>query len=135
MVLLSKLEARFHNAGYGNVKFFILSQNATNTERIRNVSRQLEVVTVNDTENGQFSELEDRSVYIFDSCGRNVYVIHYPYSSVQKPFVKAAVLSTIYDQPCGYCATAIVSWNFDIKKKRKKKREYFEISNMVNFSF
>lgn len=108
-MLLSKLEARFHNAGYGNVKFFIITRNETNTERMRNVSRQLEVVIVNDTQSGQFSGLEDRSVYIFDSCGRNVYVIHYPYSSVQKPFVKAAVLSTIYDQPCGFCPTSIVS--------------------------
>lgn len=109
MVLLSKLEARFHNAGYANVKFFIVTQNQTNTDRLRGVSRQLEVITVNDTtpNGGQFSELEDRSVYIYDSCGRQVYVIHYPFSSVQKPFVKAAVLSTIYDQPCGLCPTNV----------------------------
>lgn len=110
MVLLSKLEARFHNAGHVNVKFMIVTRNETNAERIRNVSRQLEVITVNETYGSQFSVLEDRSVYIFDGCGRIVYVIHYPYSSVQKPFVKAAVLSAIYDQPCGYCST-IVSWN------------------------
>lgn len=112
VILLAKLEARFHNAGYENVKFFIVTQNQTNTDRIRNVSRQLEVMTVNDTQSAAFAELEDRSVYIFDSCGRNVYVIHYPFSSVQKPFVKAAVLSTIYDQPCGSCPTNIVSFNF-----------------------
>lgn len=122
MVLLNKLEARFHNAGYSNVKFFIVTQNQTNTERIRGVSRQMEVITVNDTESGQFSELEDRSVYIFDSCGRNVYVIHYPFSSVQKPFVKAAVLSTIYDQPCGYCPTD-VSVNFKIVQNKISKIE------------
>lgn len=107
VVLLSKLEARFHNAGYANVKFFIATQNQTNADRIRSVSRQMEVVTVNEMQSGPFSGLEDRSAYVFDTCGRHVYVIHYPYSSVQKPFVKAAVLSTIYDQPCGYCPTNV----------------------------
>ncbi|XP_031618154.1 uncharacterized protein LOC116337615 [Contarinia nasturtii] len=103
VTLLSKLEARFHNADHKNVRFIIVTKNETNGARIRNASRQLEVVVLNNTRNSQYSLLEDRSVYIFDDCGRIVYVIHYPFSSVQKPFVKAAILSTIYDQPCGSC--------------------------------
>lgn len=122
VVLLSKLEARFHNAGYANVKFLIVTQNQTNADRIRSISRQMEVITVNDTQNSQFSELDDRSIYVFDSCGRNVYVIHYPFSSVQKPFVKAAVLSTIYDQPCGDCPTD-VSVHFETLPKPDRKQE------------
>lgn len=103
MALLSKLEARFYNAGHRNVKFIVITKNETNAERIRNVSRQLQVISINSSEIDHFASLEDRSVYIFDSCGRIVYVIHYPYSFVQKPFVKAAILSTLYDEPCGYC--------------------------------
>lgn len=121
MVLLSKLEARFHSAGHANVKFFVATRNATNTARMRNVSRQLEVLTVNDTQSNQFSTLEDRSVYVFDRCGRIVYVIHYPYSSVQKPFVKAAILSTIYDQPCGYCPTAVSTDGEMVSQGREMK--------------
>lgn len=115
VVLLSKLEARFHKAGYEHVKFFIVTQNYTYAERFRSVSRQMEVIVVNETLSNQLSDLEDRSAYIFDSCGRHVYVIHYPYSSVQKPFVKASVLSTIYDRPCGHCPTN-VSVNNDIQR-------------------
>lgn len=107
MALLSRLEARFHKAGHQSVRFLIITQNQTNAERIRTMSRQLEVIVVNNTENSQFAVLEDRSTYIFDNCGRIVYIIHYPYSSVQKPFVKAAILSTIYDQPCGYCSSIV----------------------------
>lgn len=116
VALLSKLEARFHNAGHTNVRFIIVTRNETNIQRIRNASRHLQVITVNGTQISQFSSLEDRSIYIFDDCGRIVYIIHYPYSSVQKPFVKAAVLSTIYDRPCGRCSS-IVSWrNSDTEK-------------------
>lgn len=91
---------RFHNAGHKNVKFLVVTNNENNAQRIRIFSRQLDVVVVEST---QFSRFEDRSIYIFDNCGRIVYIIHFPYSTVLKPFVKAAVLSTIYDKPCGYC--------------------------------
>lgn len=109
MILLSKLEARFHNAGHKNIQFVIVTKNETNAARIRKVSRQLEVVVLNNPPTSEYSLLEDRSVYIFDTCGRIVYEIHYPYSSVQKPFVKAAILSTIYDQPCGSCIEIVSS--------------------------
>lgn len=102
MALLSKLEIRFQNAGFNDdVKFVIITNNRTNAKRIRNYSRQLDVVIVNNS--SQFAQLEDRSIYIFNDCGQIVFVIHYPYSSVQKPLVKAAILSGIYDEPCGAC--------------------------------
>lgn len=107
VLLLSKLQARFHNAGHLKVHFVIITKNQTHAERIHNTTHQLEVILVNGTQVSQIANLEDRSIYIFDNCGRIVYVIHYPYSSIQKPFVKAAVLSTIYDAPCGYCPTNV----------------------------
>lgn len=100
-MLLSKLEARFHKAGHKNVRFVIVTKNESNAERIRNLSPQLDVIVMDNLNNSQISNLEDRATYVFDSCGRVSYVIHYPYSSVQKPFVKAAILSTIFDAPCG----------------------------------
>lgn len=102
MALLSKLEIRFNNAGFNeDIKFVIITNNRTNAKRIRNYSRQLDVIIVNNS--SQFAQLEDRSIYIFNDCGQIVFVIHYPYSSVLKPFVKAAILSGIYDEPCGAC--------------------------------
>lgn len=84
------------------MRFIVLTKNETNAERIRNVGRQLEVILIDNTnENKHIANLEDRSVYVLDNCGRISYVIHYPYSSVQKPFVKASILSTIFDKPCG----------------------------------
>lgn len=108
VTLLGKLEARFYSAGYTNVRFMVLTRNETNVQRIRHASPLVDVILVKNTQINQFSMLEDRSIYILDDCGRIVYIIHFPYSSVQKPFVKAAVLSTIYDLPCGRCK-AIVS--------------------------
>lgn len=102
MALLSKLEVRFNNAGFHEyVKFVIITNNKTNINRIRNYSRQLDVITVSNS--SRFAQLEDRSIYIFNDCGQVVFVIHYPFSSVQKPFVKAAILSAVYDEPCGAC--------------------------------
>lgn len=111
-MLLSKLEARFHKAGHQSVRFIVVTKNETNAQHIRNVSRKMEVIALNNTKTSQYAQLEDRSVYIFDNCGRIVYVIHYPYSSVQKPFVKAAILSTIYDRPCGYCTLIVSNYIF-----------------------
>lgn len=111
MTLLSKLEVRFHNAGHKNVKFVIVTDSALNAQRLRGYSRQLQVFVVKDQKNSQFAQLEDRSVYIFDACGQLAYIIHFPYSSVHKPFIKAAVLSVIYDEPCGYCESMVSDKN------------------------
>lgn len=106
--LLSKLEVRFHSAGHNNVKFIIITQNESNAERIRNYSRQLEVIVISKTQNNKLSLLEDRSTYIFDNSGRIVYVIHYPFNSVQKSFLKAAILSTIFDSPCSEYTVSLI---------------------------
>lgn len=109
---------RFHNAGHKNVKFLIVTNNESNAQRIRGFSRQLDVVVVDTNESTQFTRFEDRSIYIFDSCGRIVYIIHFPYSTVLKPFVKAAVLSTIYDKPCGYCDLLVCNVMFVCEKNQ-----------------
>lgn len=43
------------------------------------------------------------SVTVLDSCGLVVYSIFQPWSSMQYPYVKAAILSAMFDQPCGAC--------------------------------
>lgn len=131
-MLFSKLEARFHKAGHKNVRFVIVTKNESNAERIRNLSKQLDVIVLDHLNSSQISNLEDRATYVFDNCGRVSYVIHYPYSSVQKPFVKAAILSTIFDAPCGdsSCLT-IVSYGQNINICRKNKTFRFQIQTEI----
>ena len=50
-----------------------------------------------------FSEFDELSANVFDQCGRLAYTIYHPWSSLQRPYIKGAILSTIYDEPCGEC--------------------------------
>ncbi|XP_053669665.1 uncharacterized protein LOC128720041 [Anopheles nili] len=47
--------------------------------------------------------LREFQVYVIDRCSRVSYIIQPPWSLIQYAYVKAAVLSTFYDQPCGKC--------------------------------
>ncbi|XP_058056217.1 uncharacterized protein LOC131207614 [Anopheles bellator] len=56
-------------------------------------------------ENGTFAlfGLREFQVYVVDRCARVSYIIEPPWSLIQFSYVKAAVLSTFYDRPCGKC--------------------------------
>ncbi|XP_058450141.1 uncharacterized protein LOC131429789 [Malaya genurostris] len=56
-------------------------------------------------ENGTFAMfgLKEFQVYVLDRCSRIAYIIEPPWSLIQYSYVKAAVLSTLYDRPCGDC--------------------------------
>ncbi|XP_050069665.1 uncharacterized protein LOC126557813 [Anopheles maculipalpis] len=47
--------------------------------------------------------LREFQVYVIDRCSRVSYIIQPPWSLIQYAYVKAAVLSTFYDRPCGKC--------------------------------
>lgn len=106
---MNKLQKRFHNSNHTNVKFVLITDNETSATRLRQFSGILDVFAINETDNSPFSRFELRSAYVFDNCGHLVYVIHYPWSTVMRPFVKAATLSTLYDGPCGNCERTDVS--------------------------
>lgn len=106
---MNKLQKRFHNANHTNVKFTLITDNETSAARLRTFSNNLDVYAINETDDSPFSRFELRSAYVFDNCGHLVYVIHYPWSTVMRPFVKAATLSTLYDGPCGKCERMDVS--------------------------
>lgn len=125
--MLNKLEARFRLAGYKNLHFIILSVQSNNTQddpnsvnklktrksnRTMNISENLKNLASNvtvldadadDGENDYFHDFNIGSAYVFDQCSRLAYIIYYPWSSIQRPYVKASILSTIYDAPCGEC--------------------------------
>lgn len=104
MSLFSKLEKRFHTANHTGVRFVLVTDTQASVRRLRQFSDNLRVIMLNtnDTES-PFGRFEVRSAYVFDRCGRLVFIIHYPWSTVLRPFVKASILSTLYDQPCGEC--------------------------------
>lgn len=56
-----------------------------------------------DPNRSPFEGFETHACYVFDPCGRLTYIIYYPWSVIQRPFVKASILSTNYDHPCGKC--------------------------------
>lgn len=130
--MLNKLEARFRYAGYKSIHFVILSQPANNThqqqhgsrqdahagnkwkirkphrsmnisENLKNVASNVTVLNLDDESEEYFQEFHVGSAYVFDQCARLAYIIYYPWSSIQRPYVKASILSTVYDAPCGEC--------------------------------
>lgn len=60
-------------------------------------------------ENGTFAMfgLKEFQVYVVDRCSRIAYIIEPPWSLIQYSYVKAAVLSTMYERPCGECDVSI----------------------------
>lgn len=129
--MLNKLEARFRSAGYKNIHFIIISPksnttqvdpNAVNKMKIRKSYRTMNIsdnlknmasnVTVlntdsSDSETDYYRDFNVGSAYVFDQCSRLAYIIYYPWSSIQRPYVKASILSTIYDAPCGECDVSV----------------------------
>lgn len=60
-------------------------------------------VDIDNTNRSPFEFFEPHACYVFDPCGRLTYIIYYPWSTIQRPFVKASILSTNFDHPCGKC--------------------------------
>lgn len=125
--MLNKLEARFRLAGYNNIHFIIISAHSNSTyqddpvvvnkskirksnrtmnisENLRNVASNVTVLNADaDSEDELYGDFQVGSAYVFDQCARLAFIIYYPWSSIQRPYVKASILSTIYDAPCGEC--------------------------------
>lgn len=103
--LLTKLGQRFKEAAYPNVRFVIITDNETTAFHMREFTGNANIFAINDTEDSPFSRFMLRSVYVFDKCGQLTYMIRFPLSTVVRPFIKAAVLSTFYDRPCNNCVS------------------------------
>ncbi|KAG8233156.1 hypothetical protein J437_LFUL014108 [Ladona fulva] len=52
-------------------------------------------------------------IMVFDRCGHLTYHVIMPWSLLTYPYVKAAVLSTYHDKPCGPCNRTSVSHHHD----------------------
>ncbi|KAL7304856.1 hypothetical protein TKK_0002662 [Trichogramma kaykai] len=48
-------------------------------------------------------DVQRDQILILDRCGRLTYEVFAPWSNLEFAYVKAAILSTYHDEPCGYC--------------------------------
>lgn len=121
----SKLDQRFKAFGH-EIQSFILTNTSDDTGLVSlPTSGNVRVLRCSDTGN-ICDHFDYQSVYIFDKCGRFTFVIIYPWSSVRQPYVKAGLLSTIFDAPCGSCH--INASEFDISKLIANETKSFKLT-------
>nr|XP_029716315.1 uncharacterized protein LOC115259675 [Aedes albopictus] len=117
--LFHNLFHRFEHNGYRNVQFILgaaPSRHPDETEfaefedfldNVTSVAAGYNISVYPNpmNENGTFAMfgLKEFQVYVVDRCSRIAYIIEPPWSLIQYSYVKAAVLSTMYDRPCGEC--------------------------------
>lgn len=94
------------------INFVIITNSTDNAERLQRLVGNVSVIIIDQAVVTPFNQFDLRSAYIFDNCGRLVYIIYHPWSSVQRPYVKASILSTFFDAPCGECAEDVSSCLF-----------------------
>ena len=76
---------------------------------------------------------DDLQAYIVDQCGKVAYIVVPPWSSAKHPYVKAALMSTIIDLPCGCPAEEFASHLFDDSHTTESQTDnLFENSNINN---
>lgn len=101
--MLNRLETRFHSAGFKNIQFIIINYGAGGSANQINSTVINNITIINGENDHRFAQFDLHSAYIYDHCERLAYIIYGPWSSIQRPYVKASILSTIYDAPCGEC--------------------------------
>lgn len=91
---IQDLKERLSSRGYSKANLVVvLPQGAGYENQVpENVSIFYETEDV--------EHLATDSVTVVDACGLVVYSIFHPWSSLQYPYVKAAILSAMFDQPC-----------------------------------
>lgn len=62
-----------------------------------------DILFVSEMENEVLKVMQNNSVLVVDQCKNVVYAIYPPWTSLVFPYVKAAILSTLFDHPCGPC--------------------------------
>lgn len=85
------------------INFTIFTNSTANANQLKVYVGNLSVNVIDERAVTPLNDFHMRSAYIFDNCGHLVYIIYDPWSSVHKPFLKAAVLSSYFDTPCGEC--------------------------------
>ncbi|XP_059619637.1 selenoprotein P-like [Phlebotomus argentipes] len=102
--MLNELRNRFEDAGYKSIHFVGISGGNISSVDFNIVKNSIKnIPIVHQSQHESLQNMGKNQVYVIDHCSRLVYIIVPPWSFVQYPYVKASILSTIYDAPCGSC--------------------------------
>lgn len=97
------MQLRFEIADFDDILFIWLTTERSDTPEFLNLQSKagdIKVISLHDIDNDFFVA---ETVYTFDKCSRLTYELFPPWSELQYQLVKAALLSTCYDAPCGQC--------------------------------
>lgn len=114
MVFLNRirqLRNRFDEYGYNALQFLLVISYLGEEKLQKKFESEIRLLMMDDTLNviketkdsKPLFGMTDNQAYVLDHCGRLTYIIVPPWSHIQFPYIKAAILSTIYDFPCGHC--------------------------------
>lgn len=114
---LSSLRNRLYQAGFPDINFYVINSimATDNTDLLQNeavdipVYQELPEAPVRD-----ILGADNDHILVLDRCGRMAYQVITPFSKLIYPYVKAAILSTYKDNPCGFCnSTTSVDYSQD----------------------
>lgn len=105
------LRNRFDEYGYNALQFILVISYLGEEKLQKKFESEIKLLMMDDTldviketeDSKPIFGMTDNQAYVLDPCGRLTYIIVPPWSHCQYPYVKAAILSTIYDFPCGHC--------------------------------
>lgn len=67
---MSKLDARFRDAGYARINFTIITNSSTNAELLKVNVANLSVSVVDESAESPLNDFDFKGAYIFDDCAR-----------------------------------------------------------------
>lgn len=102
---------RFDEYGFNALQFLLVISHLGEQRLQKKFEAEIKLLMMDDTlnviketpETKPLFGMTDNQAYVLDNCGRLTYIIVPPWSHIQFPYIKAAILSTIYDLPCGHC--------------------------------
>ncbi|KAG8233157.1 hypothetical protein J437_LFUL014109 [Ladona fulva] len=115
---MDELRVRLKAAGFGDVRLVIINAGSSAHAglALQAAARAVPVLQDNDILSPSIWELMGAAkddIMVFDRCGHLTYHVIMPWSLLTYPYVKAAVLSTYHDKPCGPCNRTSVSHHHD----------------------
>nr|CAD7442012.1 unnamed protein product [Timema bartmani] len=113
---LDQLRSRLNSAGFSDLNFLIVNSAAAAKETLglktmRSMAGEIPVYQepTNGSIWGNVLEGGVDHILIMDRCVRLVYQVIMPWSILNYPYVKAAILSTYNEDPCGPCIHPTIS--------------------------
>ncbi|XP_034255499.1 selenoprotein P-like [Thrips palmi] len=107
--MLNLLRNRFYLAGFPAINFMVINSmlGSENSELLQHEAPSIPVYQEQSSEPVKdILGVGNDHILVLDRCGRIAYQVISPFSKLTHPYVKAAILSTYKDNPCGLCKKA-----------------------------